>query len=63
MLEMAEKGIVESGSNTYLIALTILTSMNQEDLSQIGVKDEINTHIINQAKLSYSAGLSGMLSA
>ena len=61
MLEMAKKGIDESNNKTLLIAVTVLTSMNQTELSQIGITKDINNHTINLAKLSYNAGLDGVV--
>ena len=61
MLEMAKRGIDEAGTNTILIAVTTLTSMSQEELYQIGVKENITTHVTNLAKLSYNNGLDGVV--
>ncbi len=59
MLEMAKQGIYEAGTNTLLIAVTTLTSMSQEELYQIGVKENITKHVINLAKISHNSGLDG----
>ncbi len=61
MLEMAKQGIDESGTDTLLIAVTTLTSMSQEELYQIGVKENLTTHVINLAKLSHNNGLDGVV--
>lgn len=61
MLEMAKKGIEESGTDTLLIAVTTLTSMSGEDLHQIGIKEDITTHVINLAKLAHQSGLDGVV--
>ena len=61
MLEMAKKGIEESGTDTLLIAVTVLTSMSQEELYQIGIKEDITTHITNLAKLTHQSGLDGVV--
>lgn len=61
MLEMAKQGVDEAGTDTLLIAVTVLTSMSQADLNQIGITTDISTHITNLAKLSYNAGLDGVV--
>ena len=61
MLEMAKKGIDESGVDTLLIAVTILTSMSEAELPQIGIKENITTHVINLAKLTNQSGLDGVV--
>lgn len=61
MMEMAKRGIMEANTGTLLIAVTTLTSMNQDDLTEIGIQESINTHIINLAKLSHKSGLDGVV--
>ena len=61
MLEMAKQGVDEASNNTLLIAVTVLTSMNQKDLYEIGVDENINTHILKLAELSYRSGLDGVV--
>lgn len=61
MLEMAKQGVDKAGNNTLLIAVTVLTSMSQADLTEIGITQDINTHITNLAKLSYNNGLDGVV--
>ncbi len=61
MLEMAKQGIDEARTDTLLIAVTTLTSMSQEELHQIGVKENLTTHVTNLAKLSYNSGLDGVV--
>jgi orotidine-5'-phosphate decarboxylase len=61
MMEVAKQGVDDAGTNTLLIAVTTLTSMSQDDLYQIGIKEDINTHIINLAKLAHKSGLDGVV--
>lgn len=61
MLEMARNAINEGEHKPLLIAITVLTSMDQHSLLEIGVNTDINKHIINLAKLSYNAGLDGVV--
>ncbi|MDQ5922207.1 MAG: orotidine-5-phosphate decarboxylase [Pseudomonadota bacterium] len=61
MLEQAKLAVDESNSDTLLIAVTVLTSMNQADLAQTGINEDIKTHILNLAQQSYHAGLDGVV--
>jgi orotidine-5'-phosphate decarboxylase len=61
MLEAAKKGIEDSKCKTLLTAVTVLTSMDQNDLRSIGVNLDINDQIVNLAKLSFSANLDGVI--
>jgi orotidine-5'-phosphate decarboxylase len=61
MLEMAKQGVLDSGNNPLLVAVTVLTSMNQNDLIQIGVKTDISTHVNTLAKLALDSGLDGVV--
>jgi len=61
MMEMAKTGIVEAEHQPLLIAVTTLTSMTQEDLTQTGITTAINTHITNLAQLAYNSGLDGVV--
>ena len=59
--EAAEvRGVGEEG-RTKLVAISILTSMNEEDLSSIGVRDTVASEVERLAKLSYSAGADGLV--
>lgn len=61
MLLEAKKAIDESEHKPLLIAVTVLTSMNEEDLKQIGITQGINEHIKHLAQLSYQSGLDGVV--
>ena len=43
------------------LAISILTSMNEEDLSSIGVRDTVASEVERLAKLSYNAGADGLV--
>lgn len=59
--EAAEvRGVGEEG-RTKLVAISILTSMNEEDLSSIGVRDTVASEVERLAKLSYNAGADGLV--
>lgn len=61
MMEQAKLGIESTGCNAKLIAVTILTSMSEEELPSIGITDDLNTHITKLAKLTYQSGLDGVV--
>lgn len=44
-----------------LIAVTVLTSMKNEELSSIGVNSDLSTHVNKLAQLAYSARLDGVV--
>jgi len=59
MMQAAKEGV--SNSPTKLIAVTILTSMGQEDLSQIGIQSPVQDQVVNLASLANEAGLDGVV--
>jgi len=59
MMQAAKEGV--SHSSTKLIAVTILTSMGQEDLNQIGIQTYVKDQVVNLAKLANDAGLDGVV--
>ena len=44
-----------------LIAVTILTSMNQDDLNKIGISNKIEQHVLFLAKLAQKSGMDGVV--
>jgi len=61
MLQEARRAIDESTHKSLLTAVTVLTSMNEEDLKQIGITDGVEAQIKRLAKLSYDSGLDGVV--
>lgn len=59
MMQAAKEGV--SGSDTKLIAVTILTSMGQDDLSQIGIQMPVQDQVVKLAGLANDAGLDGVV--
>jgi len=57
MMHAAKEGV--QGSSTKLIAVTILTSMGQEDLTQIGISKNVQDQVISLATLAKDANLDG----
>jgi orotidine-5'-phosphate decarboxylase len=61
MMQAAQQAVQDSNSKPLLIAVTVLTSMNQANLNQIGIQTDLATHVMNLATLTQQAGLSGVV--
>ena len=64
MMQAAREGVEKtkpSGHNPLLIAVTVLTSMDQAALNQIGVKGNLQDQVLNLASLTQQAGLDGIV--
>lgn len=61
MMQAARDGVERSGHNPFLIAVTVLTSMDQSTLNQIGVPGEVRKQVANLAGLTRQAGLVGVV--
>lgn len=51
----------ESGGRTTILAVTVLTSMSDDDLSAIGVNDGANDQVQRLAKLAWESGVRGFV--
>lgn len=61
MMQAAREGVERSGHNALLIAVTVLTSMDQTTLNQVGVPGEVRQQVLNLAGLTKQAGLQGVV--
>jgi orotidine-5'-phosphate decarboxylase len=61
MMQAARDGVSRSGHNPFLIAVTVLTSMDQFTLNQTGVPGEVQKQVLNLAGLTQKAGLNGVV--
>lgn len=61
MMQAAKSAVVKS--NTHLIAVTVLTSLNDNLLQQMGFNQSVDTVALNLAKLTHEAGLSGVVAS
>ena len=61
MMQAAQQAVNDSATRPLLIAVTVLTSMNQQTLNQIGIHTDLATHVLNLAKLTQQAGLDGVV--
>ena len=61
MMLAAKEGVDKSNNNPYLIAVTLLTSMDLNALKEIGLPLQVNKHILNLAKNASQANLDGIV--
>lgn len=61
MMQAALEGVNKSKYQPYLIAVTVLTSMNQASLNEIGIETSVENHVLKLAKLTKNAGLHGVV--
>lgn len=60
----AEAGAKSIGAPTpATLAITVLTSMNQKSLSQVGIERPVEEQVLSMAKLAQDAGLSGVVAS
>lgn len=63
MLQAARDEVMKAKSKPLLIGVTVLTSMKQQDLSEISVNRSIDEQVVHLARLSQSAGLDGVVAS
>lgn len=66
MMEQAAKTLQESakeGARPLLIGVTILTSMDDEDLREVGISTTSDEEVVRLAKLAKGAGLDGVVAS
>ena len=61
MMQAAKQSVDKSANQPLLIAVTVLTSMNKEQFSLIGIKGTLQNHVVRLAKLTQQAGLDGVV--
>ena len=61
MLNAAKEGVDQSNEDPYLIAVTILTSMNNKDLNDIGIMHSVSDEILKLAMNVASHKLDGIV--
>lgn len=60
-MALAKERLLAGNYDTLLIAVTVLTSMNDADLQQTGITDGAKTQVSRLAKLTQQAGLDGVV--
>lgn len=61
MLEAALEGVDKAKQSPLLIAVTVLTSMEQKTLEEIGVSRNLEDQLLRLAKLTEKCGLNGIV--
>lgn len=61
MMKAAKEALAEFENPPLLIAVTVLTSMQQEDLAELGLDVEPKEQVLRLAKLTKSSGLDGVV--
>lgn len=61
--EVAECCEKEGIPRPLIIGVTVLTSSNRETLSEIGIREEIDSQVLNLAKLTAECGLDGVVAS
>ncbi len=60
-MSLAKQRLISGNYDTLLIAVTVLTSMNQQTLTQIGITDELEAQVSRLAQLTQDSGLDGVV--
>jgi orotidine-5'-phosphate decarboxylase len=63
MCEYAARARNETNPNLRLLAVTVLTSINQAQLNQLNIKESIQKQVVDLAKLSTKSGVDGVVSS
>ena len=61
MMRAAKQALVDSGSDAKLIAVTVLTSMDQAQLNSANIHETPENQVKHLAKLTQSSGLDGIV--
>ena len=61
MMQAAREGVARSNADPLLIAVTVLTSMDQTALKQVGVSASVQGQVLHLAGLTKEAGLDGVV--
>ncbi len=61
MMEAARERLAQRGSSPLLVAVTILTSLATEDLSEVGFSGEPAENVLRLASLTRESGLDGVV--
>ncbi len=61
MMRAAKQALVERRSDMLLIGVTVLTSMEDEDLAEVSVERSVDDQVLNLATLAKEANLDGVV--
>lgn len=60
-MQTVKQRLTDANYNTLVIAVTVLTSMSQQDLAEIGITDSVENHVKRLAQLAQASGLDGVV--
>lgn len=63
MCEYAVRARNDTNPKLKLLAVTVLTSINQEQLNQLNIKESVQKQVVDLAKLSTQSGIDGVVSS
>ncbi len=63
MLKAAAEAASQSDTKPTVLAVTVLTSMNQEDLLEVGVQGTVESQVLRLAGLAINAGCGGIVAS
>jgi orotidine-5'-phosphate decarboxylase len=63
MLNVAAEAAVSSNSKPLILAVTVLTSLNDADLAELGISGNAQAQVLRLAKLAISAGCGGVVAS
>ncbi len=61
MMKYALEGLGQASKNTSLVAVTVLTSLNDDDMTILGIDYAVKDLVQNLAKLTKDSGLAGVV--
>ena len=61
MIEGAARAVREAGSETKILAVTVLTSLDQSDLDRLGVARSVADHVVALGRMAVGAGAHGLV--
>lgn len=63
MLEAAVKASGNSAARPIILAVTVLTSLTDSDLKDVGIRDSASDQVLRMARLAKSAGCAGVVAS
>ena len=61
MMSASKQMLEQIGSPMLLIAVTVLTSMDNQDLNEIGIQRDTHNQVLELAKIAHGSGLDGVV--
>ncbi len=63
MLKAAAEGAAQSSAKPMVLAVTVLTSLSDADLSELGVPTDVQTQVLRLGSLALNAGCGGLVAS